>query len=378
MWPSAAGRVTASPSRREPLLDALRALAMVGVLVVNALSYPVAPWGAPLGEPAPPTVGVLGAHALAALLLHGKAYPLLAFLFGAGLVMAGRHVDELQQYRRLRRLLVLGVLHGALIYCGDILTMYALCGFLVLGHVGESAGRLYRRLGRAALLALAAIGASVGLSLYAGQDGFAYAAGGFGQTATWVDQLWLNLSAYAWLQGFAAMLFLPVLRAAMLAGMLAARLRLLTHKRWRPLWRRCLRVGLPVGLAANAVYALGLTDAVANEGAGSIWLAVAPAIGWLLTMPLVGAAVLLAQPARAGGAAWVRWLAPLGRRTLSLYLLHSMLCVALFSGVGAGWPLPIPWGWLWALGLWLVALVAARGLEAAGWRGPFEAWLGRS
>lgn len=358
------------PPRREPLPDALRALAMVGVLVVNAMSYTVAPWGAPLGEPDPPGVASLGLQALTALLVHGKAYPLLAFLFGAGLVMAAsRQRTPQAQRRRLWRLLILGVLHGALVYAGDILTMYALTAFLVVGHVHDRASLLLTHLLRACGWALAAIGLSLALTLWAGGSVDADPSEGFGATASWLDQWWLNVNAYLILQAMAALLFLPVLRAAMLAGMLAARLRLLTHPRWHPAWRRWSWRLLPLGLLANGAYALGVVDDSARHDANlSLWTAVAPGIGWLLTAPLLGLAVVL-------GRRWPRWLAPMGQRTLSLYLLHSLLCVGLFSGAGLGWPLPTAMAWLWALGLWLAWLLVCHALAARGWRGPFEAWL---
>ena len=93
--------MTSPTHRRDPLLDALRALAMVGVLVVNAISYTVGPWGAPLGEADPASMLSLGLQSLTALLLHGKAYPLLAFLFGAGLVLASRRATLQDRRRRL-------------------------------------------------------------------------------------------------------------------------------------------------------------------------------------------------------------------------------------------------------------------------------------
>ncbi|MCR5866854.1 MAG: DUF418 domain-containing protein [Aquincola tertiaricarbonis] len=363
--------MTSPTHRRDPLLDALRALAMVGVLVVNAISYTVGPWGAPLGEADPASMLSLGLQSLTALLLHGKAYPLLAFLFGAGLVLASRRATLQDRRRRLWRLLGLGVLHGALVYAGDILTMYALCGFTVVAHARERLSRLHARWLRACGWALGSVALSVMLTLLAGGSAQADASEGFGATASWRDQFVLNLNAYLMLQVLGLVLFLPVLRAAMLAGMLAARLRLLTHRRWRPVWQRWVRRLLPVGLLANAAYAFSITDAAARgDSALSLWTAVAPGIGWMLTVPLVGLVVLHARR-------WPQALAPLGQRTLSLYLLHSLGCLALFSGAGLGWPLPPLAAWTWAMGLWWLAIPAARAMARQGWRGPFEAWMGR-
>ncbi len=360
---------------RAPLPDALRALAMVGVIVVNAVSYTVAPSGPPLGLPEPGMASI-GAHALAAMLLHGKAYPLLAFLFGAGLVMSSQRRGAAPQdaRRRVWRLLVLGVLHGALVYFGDILTMYAVCGLWLLRHTHERPGVLRRRLYRACGWALLAVVANLLLlaAAFSVTVELTDAAASFDRTVSWSAQGWLNGSTYLVSQAAALFLFLPILRVAVLAGMLAARLRMLTHSRWQPLWRRWLQRCLPVGLVLNAVYAAGLTAAVLrhDEFRTSLYLVVAPALGWWLTVSLVAWAVL--HPGR-----WVQFLAPLGRRTLSLYLLHSVLCVLMFSGAGLGWPLPLVAGWVWGLGIWGAGLVAARRLEALHWRGPFEAWLAR-
>ncbi len=359
---------------RAPLPDALRALAMVGVIVVNAVSYTVAPSGPPLGLPEP-GMAAIGAHALAAFLLHGKAYPLLAFLFGAGLVMAAqrRGTAPLDARRRMRRLLVLGVLHGALVYFGDILTMYAVCGLWLLRHTHERPGALRRRLHRACGWAVLAVVANLLLvGAFSLNADLSDATASFDRTTSWPPQVWLNGSAYFTSQIAALVLVLPILRVAMLAGMLAARLRMLAHRRWQPLWRRWLQCCLPVGLVLNAVYAVGLTAAVLrhDEFQTSLYLTVAPILGWWLTVSLVAWAVL--HPGR-----WVGSLVPLGRRTLSLYLLHSVLCVLLFSGAGLGWPLPLVAGWAWGLGVWVAGLLAARRLEALQWRGPFEAWLAR-
>jgi uncharacterized protein len=362
------------------LLDVLRALAMLGVIVVNAISYREAPWGPSLGSLSPAgSAAPLVAHGLIAWLLYGKAYPLLAFLFGAGLVLAagdgeGVASRQLRQQRRLRRLLALGVVHGALIYFGDILTVYALCGFTLWRHVREPLRALRSRLRRACGWAVGALLLQLVLAVAgSGAVGWSPDPTGFAQVTDWAGQLGLNLPNYLILQGFGLLLFVPLLRAAMLAGMLAARLRLLTHRRWRPTLQRWLRRTLPLGMALNLLYAVGLTwsSATGDGLAEALWLGFGPCVGWLLTAGLVIAAALF----HAGSATW---LAPLGRRTLSLYVGHSVLCVVLFSGAGLGLSLGTV-GWLgWGIGLWLLALLWAQVWERLGWRGPLEAWMARA
>ncbi len=114
-------------SHRDPFPDALRALALLGVLVINAAGYLDAPWGSVLGDAFAPIGGATQAlQGLYAFGVQGKAYPVLAFLFGVGLVLAQRDLPASQALDRARRrqkwLLLLGVLHGVFIYFGDILT----------------------------------------------------------------------------------------------------------------------------------------------------------------------------------------------------------------------------------------------------------------
>lgn len=364
---------------REPLPDALRALALIGVLVVNAAGYQTAPWGPLLGQPAASdSAAAWVVHGLIAFLFQGKAYPLLAFLFGIGLVLAsrGRGGSKARSATRLRRLLQLGVLHGVLLYFGDILTLYALSGMLVLRHVHEPFSRLRPRLRRALVWA---VGATLGYALVSSvwlESAHAYASEPtLGGAQTWGEFLITNASAYAAVQMGALLLFLPVVRLLMLAGIAAGRLRLLSHPRWRRALELVTRRLLWPALAVNAAYALFVTWAVAVDSALYAALsALSPLIGTPLSMALGAWA---AGTQRRGSCAWCTALAPLGQRTLSLYIGHSILCALLFSGAGWGWRAGgvellhfslLLWVTAWALSLW----AATRG-----WRGPLEAWMAR-
>ena len=80
------------PNRpRDPLPDSLRALALLSVLVVNALGYAAAPWGPTLGQRSPADGDAAAlVQGLVAALLYGKGYPILAFVFGMALWLAAR------------------------------------------------------------------------------------------------------------------------------------------------------------------------------------------------------------------------------------------------------------------------------------------------
>lgn len=374
---------------RLELPDALRALALGGVLLVNTMGYPVMPWGPVLGEVEP--VGSPAASAVQALvaaLVQGKAYPALAFLFGLSLALSvqDRRAPSLQRARRrLHALLALGVLHGLFLYAGDVLTAYALCGWLALAHVRAPHARLRTRMRRAAWLVaipFAILTLLLALSLVLGSG----PAGGRGMVDPWRAglgetlgsvahlgaYLTLNASAYLSANAAAAVFLYPLVYLLMLAGIAAARLRLLTHRRWRA-WRQAqVRRWLGWLVAGNVAYGV----AVAGLGsAGSGWLPLLDLVSPLVGVPLSAVLVLaLATRWEQGARAWATRLAPLGRCTLSVYLGSSVMYLVLLSGAGLGWQA----GTVALAGLavlvWLAALALARRSTR---RWPLEAWLGR-
>jgi uncharacterized protein len=365
---------------REPLIDALRALALLGVVVVNAISYPFIPYGSPLGAPVPAdSAAAIGAFALVAWVLQGKAYPLLAFLFGYSAVRAmGPHrgAAQLQQRRaRMGRLLVIGVLHGALVYAGDILTAYAVAGWLLLRWARLPLRQLLGRGKLMATLALATVVLNTAVSMTTLSD----PAGVPVPTFTTVDGvaafMKLNASAYGYAVA-AAFVYLPELLALMVGGAIVARLQGLTHVRWHRARERLVRWLLPLGAALSLIYAIGMTWAVLHAPAWQwVGLSIGPLAGWTLS---AAGCVALAQCWHARRPAWLQACVPLGRYTLTLYVANSALCLLLFSG--AAWKLPTGTVALlaYALALWFMARRLAAAAMRRGVRGPFEWWLSGS
>jgi uncharacterized protein len=141
-------------------IDAIRGIALFGVLIVNLLTiFSISIFG-----PYPDTP-VLGAdwlvQHLVALVLEGKAITLFSLLFGVGLAMQYERLlpSRRPHYwlaRRLAALLAFGLAHLLLVWNGDILTAYALAGFLVLPLLALAPRVLLAA--AAALLALQLIG----------------------------------------------------------------------------------------------------------------------------------------------------------------------------------------------------------------------------
>lgn len=368
--------MTAQPPR-EALPDTLRGLALLAVLVVNAIGYTVAPWGPSLGLRTPPdSAWAAIVQGLVAALLQGKGYTVLAFVFGMSLWLATRRrspAEALQRgVARQRRLLGMGILHGVFIYFGDILTLYALVGRRLLGRLHMPWKALRRHLWHALAWALLAK-----LVMLAAILGFADAASdGDRSSLASVQGIWpflqLNAGFYLVAQVVALIVAGPVMYLCMVGGVVAARLRLLTHRRWRdPLRRQLLRWSPPL-LTATLVVGMGHAM-VDPDNPLFPWV---EALGDLLSLPVAAVYVIgLALASSGGRAAWCQWFVPLGRRTLTLYLGHGLIGLLLFSGAGLALAPTTVEMVLFSLALWLLALQAARLSGRRRW--PMEALMAR-
>ncbi len=128
-------------SERAGSVDALRGFALLGILVMNitAFSLPLAAYMNPRGETVNRYAGEFrGANAGAWVVQHVffdmKMMTIFSMLFGAGLALMSSRAGAGSRfagvyYRRCGWLLLIGLLHAYLIWFGDILTLYAICGF---------------------------------------------------------------------------------------------------------------------------------------------------------------------------------------------------------------------------------------------------------
>jgi uncharacterized protein len=120
-------------------LDAIRGLALLGVLLVNLHSdFRVSLAEDLLGAPPSHRWQDRATDLAIAVLLQFKAFALFSLLFGAGLAVFGERAAARGAgptrflARRLHVLLALGLGHLLLVWNGDILTLYAVCGVLLL------------------------------------------------------------------------------------------------------------------------------------------------------------------------------------------------------------------------------------------------------
>ncbi len=128
-----------SSTERIEALDILRGFAIFGILLVNmgVFAYPFLGYQIMGGTPWDDTTNKITEH-LIRFFAEGKFYSLFSLLFGVGIMLQfqraeSRDVNFKPYYlRRIGILLIIGLLHALLFWMGDILTIYALCGFGLL------------------------------------------------------------------------------------------------------------------------------------------------------------------------------------------------------------------------------------------------------
>ncbi len=119
-------------------LDILRGVAVLGILVMNIQSFSM-PTAAYINPTAYGDLNGLNRWIwiLSHLLASQKFMSIFSMLFGAGVLIFTENAtakglnSALLHYRRMAWLLVFGLLHGYLLWYGDILFTYGLCGMLL-------------------------------------------------------------------------------------------------------------------------------------------------------------------------------------------------------------------------------------------------------
>jgi uncharacterized protein len=124
-------------------LDTIRGLSILGILIVNALDFaqPLAVYSNPTLSPVPLTPADGLAFFFVETFAREKFVTLFSLLFGASLFLVGEN-DPKAPVRRLVWLAVFGLIHGALIWHGDILLLYAATGLVFVQWRGWPARRL--------------------------------------------------------------------------------------------------------------------------------------------------------------------------------------------------------------------------------------------
>ena len=342
-------------SERLETLDVLRGFALLGILAMNirGMSAPLSTYMYPYAL-FDYTGASRAAYIFTSVVFDLKMMGLFSMLFGAGVLLYAAKPTESGKpprglwFRRMFWLLVIGLVHAYLIWDGDILVPYALCGILVLWWV--------RRLPAWALAAAAVALLAVGALLTIGH-GVAWTSMAEAERAKelemWmptraqsVEQLGHMLGSYGQVVAHRApfvfmaqtmyFLFFFFWRCGgmMLLGMALFKWGFLDGR--RPIARYVFVAAtcLPVGLGLAWYGTVGLERirfTMPERTFADLWNytgAVFASVGYAALLILVVKLGLLGGVRRA--------LAAVGQMAFSNYLLHSVVASIVFLGWGFG------------------------------------------
>ena len=378
-------------------LDVLRGIALLGILSMNIRMFSM-----PASYTNPTNWGDLNGINLLVFILTDtlsslKFMTLFSMLFGAGIVVFASRAEyrtgrsAALHYRRTLWLLIIGLVHAYLIFYGDVLVTYALCGMLIYSM---------RNLRPGTLLVLGILTTSVPslMSLWSGLhigdlsvDELAAESQGWqasseylhtwvaGFQGTWAEQFkWTRrISWYIQTEIFLTW-GAPRAGGSMLIGMALYKWGVLSagldHSFYRKLTAVGFLVGLPIivfGLWQNFQHQWSFEYSVYIGEQLNYWGSIFLALGY------IGLVMLMVK-----GGFWPalqRRLAAVGRTALSNYILQSVICTLIFYGFGLGLFGQVERGgqMLIVIAVWMLQLWVSPWWLARYRFGPIE-WLWRS
>lgn len=124
-------------------IDALRGVAVLGILMMNVQAFAMIPQAYELPTAHMDLSGAnLTVWAIAHTFFSMKFITIFSALFGAGIVLMVGEGDSRIHYRRMLWLLAIGLIHAYVFWYGDILVPYALVGMLAVMARRWSPGKL--------------------------------------------------------------------------------------------------------------------------------------------------------------------------------------------------------------------------------------------
>ncbi|WP_448630128.1 DUF418 domain-containing protein [Cellulomonas soli] len=318
--------------------------------------------------------------AVVAWFVDDRSRPMFAILYGYGLAtMASRALargNDLKSIRRLLRrrswwLVAFGLVHAALLFSGDILAPYGVTGLVALMLVGRRPQVLRRWFIGTLISGLVAY---LLIAAFSGQVEGADTTIGYLESA--VERLLGSVLSTL------AVGLLLVFVAPVIIGMAIARAGWLDRPAEHVTQLRRVALGAAiVNLVGNAPHALAVARVwEPGSGAKLVLELVHQATGLVMGLGYVCLFALVAVRWQGRTApAPVRAVAAVGERSLTCYLLQSVLFAPLLSawGLGVGGRIGTATASLVAVAVWLVTVGVAVLLDRAGRRGPFEVLLRR-
>ncbi len=333
---------------RITVIDCLRGAALLGIIIANMRGF-----NAPLQAYFQPHLMWTWmpdriAQALVDWLVSGKFITIFAALFGVGFAIqmdraAARGFGPGFYLRRMSALLLIGVLHSFLLWWGDILITYAVCGYFLLFFRQRTQKTIFVWANIFYWFLLLLIGGFVVAMLFGAPPPPDTPFKPISELVTiYSTGTWREIfiaRAGEWMQANGFVIGLTRVLGIFLFGLYIWRQGYLQrpaeHHAW---WTRAQRVGFVVGIAGNLAYVA--VDWIYHPDPlkpGPLTLAmftlqsvVVPALSLAYSATVVR---LWQQPA------WRQRLMPfsyVGRMALTNYLVQSLICTTIFYSYGLG------------------------------------------
>jgi uncharacterized protein len=344
-----------SLSERIEILDVLRGLAVGGILIGNMQwfsGYGMMPETLELQTPIYDQI----THFLVHFFIEGKFYSIFSFLFGFGFALQIARAEDRGDLeaslfkRRLLWLLIIGLLHAYLLWAGDILSIYALVGFVLI---------LFRRKTNGSLITWACILLAVPIFTYILQY-ILFTLFAPPNLAASIDVMKIErwntaintVSQSNFLQiltgynkdyvigRYMGLIFdmrLPKILAMFLLGFYAYRLGVFQDlSANKVLIRRVLIWGMSLGIIGNLVFAVlaGHETVIPPTLAG-----IGGVITYAFGVPALALGIAALVATLWQKESWknvLTFFAPVGRMALTNYLMQTVICVTIFYGYGFG------------------------------------------
>lgn len=341
-----------SPKPRIQTLDLIRGFAVLGILLMNITSF--CQVGSAYLNPLE-GAGIDGLNGilwnLNWLFSDMRFMSIFSMLFGAGIVLFSLNIENRGlkarsfHYRRMFLLLLFGLAHAYLIWMGDILVAYSICGMLIFWMRKKSIRTLSITAG--ILFSIPILFSALnyfGAPREALEEAFAFWTPSAEEISEKIEiyrggylgQMSDRFMEAFFLQSF-VFLFEMMWRvcALMILGMILFRTGFLAGERSTSTYWKVAMICIPVGFATSAI---GLYLAYQHEWSGVYVMGIGTKFNYVGSIPMaVGYISLLIIAHQKGMFTGLRErLMATGRMAFTNYILMSVAGLVMFTGVGFG------------------------------------------
>ncbi|HIW12985.1 MAG TPA: DUF418 domain-containing protein [Candidatus Salinicoccus stercoripullorum] len=376
-------------SERVHEIDAVRGFALLGILMMNIMAFA----GPAIEEQftgGKSDIYTEGANSSVIMFINifvtSNFYTMFSFLFGLGFYIFLSRAEKkpghvsLLFMRRMMMLLVLGLFHAIFIWYGDILTVYAVTGIILLIFyklepiVNLTVSIVILLLGTVFTVAMSLLLFAAGSDLGgagAYDPGFnmvsSFQEGGY------IDILNVNISVFS-IMTSSNITMMPLVLAMFLLGLFTGQKRIFENL---PAHRKLLiwtaAVGVGAGTPVKVLVGYGLTYMMDDPAWSVLTMLAYTAGGPLMSLGYIALFILIVMKFKTV----TKLLQPVGQMALTNYIMQSVLMTGLFYGlnlfnrVDAIWFIPI------VLAVFIIQMVLSHFWMRIFRFGPLE-WIWRT